>query len=125
MADEQKPPINIHIGDSVGQNKAGGDHMAAGDISGSGVAVGRRAGASTEGRRRVQEDDLILALNRLQEQLSHLNTEVAVLKYQVSQLNDKLRAPSSSFGPLQWWIVIIVVSIATTAAMSMIWPVVR
>ncbi len=71
----------------------------------------------------MYEDEWLAALSHMQRELAQMNTEIALLKFQVSQLNDRLRSPSSGFGALQWWIVIIVASVATTAAMSMVWQV--
>lgn len=97
------------------------------------VRQGGEPAESRDGRRRtprVYDEELVSALHDLRQQIGALNTainelrtnnanlhtEVALLKFQVGHLNDRLRSTAQPWGPAQWVLVAIMIAVSIIAA---------
>lgn len=69
----------------------------------------------------MYDDELLAALNNLQATVAALTTKVAVLEYQMQQLNDRLRTGAPGFGANQWWIVFVGVASAAATVSGLMW----
>lgn len=80
---------------------------------------------------RVYEDELVAAIHDLRQQITGLHgalhelrtnnaalqTEVALLNYKVSHLTERLRQSGPPWGPAQWFVLALVLTVAASVAL--------